>query len=127
MTAALTIRQAGSADLPAFFVYQNDHQADNDVKGDALFMPMPRAASCLPREKQAAFRLGADIAQGQPGWRRLWLAFTMDGQIAGHIDLRARPEGLATHRALLGMGVQRAHRQQALGMRLIDTAVAWAQ
>jgi ribosomal protein S18 acetylase RimI-like enzyme len=43
------------------------------------------------------------------------------------VDLRARPEGAAPHRALLGMGVHRAWRRRGLGSRLVGTAFAWAR
>ena len=127
MTAPLlTIRPAGLDDLPAFFAYLNDHLSDNGRGDTALFMPMPRAASVFPPERQDAFRGAVAAARGQPGWRRLWLAWSEEGEIAGHIDLRARPEGASAHRALLGMGVHRDYRQQKLGQRLIETACAWA-
>jgi RimJ/RimL family protein N-acetyltransferase len=49
------------------------------------------------------------------------------GEIAGHADLRARPERYTEHRALLGMGVHRDHRRQGLGLRLIHAAIGWAR
>lgn len=122
----LTIRAAGQHELPAFFDYLNDHLSDNGRGGTALFMPMPRAASRFGPERQQAFQRAAAIAPGQPGWRKLWLAWSDSGAIAGHIDLRARPEPAAAHRALLGMGVDRDHRQQGLGQRLIASACLWA-
>ena len=122
----MTIRPATRDDLPAFFAYLNDHLSDNGAGGAALFMPMARGASYLPLDKEAAFRAGVETAAGQAGWRRLWLAFGSDGQIAGHIDLRARPEKSAAHRVLLGMGVHRNARRQGLGARLIGIACAWA-
>jgi ribosomal protein S18 acetylase RimI-like enzyme len=64
---------------------------------------------------------------GEPGWRRLWLALDSRGSIAGHIDLRGRPEPAAKHRAMLGMGVHRTSRRQGLGAGLVDTALAWAR
>ena len=121
------IRPATGNDLPSFFAYLNDHLADNGVGGTALFMPMPRSASFFPPDKVSAFRAGVETPVGQPGWRRLWLAFGSDGEIAGHIDLRARPETPAAHRALLGMGVHRNARRQGLGARLIGAARAWAE
>ena len=51
-----------------------------------------------------------------------WTVIGPDGQIAGHIDLRARMEKASGHRCLLGMGVQRAWRRQGLGAALIGTA-----
>ena len=123
----MTIRPATREDLPSFFAYLNDHLRDNGMDGTALFMPMARSASFFPPEKEAGFRTGIDTPLDQAGWRRLWLAFGADGEIAGHIDLRARPEKPSAHRALLGMGVQRAARRQGLGERLVGVAVAWAR
>ena len=124
---ALTIRAAVHTDLAALFAYLNDHLADNGKDGTPLFQPMARSESRLPPEKEAGFITGLGTPVGDPGWRRVWLAFDDTGAIAGHIDLRARPERPAAHRALLGMGVHRAHRRQGLGARLIDTAMAWAR
>ena len=120
------IRPATRDDLPAFFAYLNDHLSDNGADGAALFMPMARGACFLPPDKETAFRAGVERPLGQPGWRRLWLAFGSDGEIAGHIDLRARPENSAAHRVLLGIGVHRDARRQGLGERLIGIASAWA-
>ena len=122
----MIIRAAGRDDLPSFFAYLNDHLRDNGKGGTALFMPMARSASFFPPEKVDAFRTGVDTPVGEAGWRRLWLAFGEDGEIAGHIDLRARPEKPSAHRALLGMGVHRNARKQGLGSRLVEAAAAWA-
>jgi ribosomal protein S18 acetylase RimI-like enzyme len=124
---APAIRSVGQDDLPALFAYLDDHLADNGRDGAALFQPMARADSRFPTDKKASFTAGLTTPLGQPGWRRAWIAVDPDGAIAGHIDLRARPEPAAAHRALLGMGVQRDWRRRGLGLRLIDAAVAWAQ
>src|SRR5471032_1263234 len=100
MSASTTIRPVGSADLPAFFAYLNAHLQDNGRDGAPLFQPMPRAQSLFPEEKIAAFSNGLALAVGAPGWRRAWIA-SGEGGIAGHVDLRARPDGHAAHRALL--------------------------
>jgi ribosomal protein S18 acetylase RimI-like enzyme len=74
-----------------------------------------------------SFVEGVAIPVGEPRWRRLWLALDPRGSIAGHIDLRARPEPLARHRAMLGMGVHRAWRRRGLGAQLLASAVDWAR
>jgi ribosomal protein S18 acetylase RimI-like enzyme len=122
----LTIRKAVRADLAVFFVYLNDHLQDNGIGATARFMPLARAESRFSPEKEAAFRVGMETPVSHAGWRRLWLALTPDGRIAGHIDLRARPEKACYHRALLGMGVERDFRRQGLGARLVEVACAWA-
>lgn len=124
---SITIRLAGQEDFDPFFVYLNDHLADNGSGGTALFMPMAPKASAFPVERQGSFRTGALTPLSEPGWRRLWLACTADGVISGHIDLRARSEAAAAHRALLGMGVQRDFRRVGLGRRLIGQALSWAR
>jgi ribosomal protein S18 acetylase RimI-like enzyme len=121
------IRPADAADLPAFFAYLDDHLRDNGRDGGPLFQPLSRAQSQLPTGLRISFIKGLDIPVGEPGWRRLWLALDARGSIAGHIDLRARPEPLARHRAMLGMGVQRAYRRRGLGVRLVDAAIGWAR
>ena len=124
---ALHIRPVAEAELNAFFDYLNDHLADNGVDGTALFMPLARGESRLPFEREKDFRNGLLIACGERGWRRAFIAVADDGRIAGHIDLRARPERACAHRSLLGMGVHRHYRRQGLGERLIAYALGWAQ
>ena len=121
-----TIRAATAADLPALFTYLDDHLSDNGRGSTALFMPISRSESGFPRDKEESMRRGIGIPVGQPGWRRPWIAYAADGRIAGHVDLRARPEIASAHRALLGMGVHRDHRRQGLGAMLVEVVVAWA-
>lgn len=122
----MEIRAAGLADLTAFFPYLAAQLGDNGAHGNPLFQPMPRGLDQVPAATAANFTLGMDTPVGEAGWRRLWIAVD-DAGIAGHIDLRARPEGTAQHRVLLGMGVRRDVRKQGLGARLVDTAAAWAR
>jgi GNAT superfamily N-acetyltransferase len=126
MTAApWTIHAVEPGHLPALFAYLDAHLQDNGKNGTPLFQPRARNESIFPAERRAAFANGLATPLGAPGWRRAWIA--MDGDaIAGHVDLRARPEQASAHRALLGMGVQRNHRRQGLAGRLLHTARNWA-
>ncbi len=117
------IRPAGEADLAPFFAYLDDHLRDNGSGATPLFQPLPRAGSRMPPGLRLAFIRGIVLPVGEPGWRRLWLAIGPTGDIAGHVDLRGRPEPGAPHRAMLGMGVHRAWRRRGLGARLLATAV----
>jgi len=113
--------------LPQLFMYLDNQLQENGRDGMPLFQPLSREQGRLPPEKAASFAGGLSIALGQPGWRRVWIALAADGAIAGHIDLRARPDPLSTHRAMLGMGVHRDYRRFGLGRMLVDTAIAWAR
>jgi ribosomal protein S18 acetylase RimI-like enzyme len=125
--APALIRAATEADLAPFFAYLDDHLRDNGAHGTPLFQPLPRDQSRMPSGLRISFIKGLEIPASAPGWRRLWLALGPTGDIAGHIDLRGRPEPAASHRAMLGMGVHRDWRRRGLGARLVDTAVDWAQ
>jgi GNAT superfamily N-acetyltransferase len=121
----MEIRAAGLEDLVAFFAYLGEHLRDNGANGAPLFQPMPRGLQLIPAATAASFTLGMDTPVGEQGWRRLWLAEDALG-IAGHIDLRARPESTAGHRIYLGMGVRRDVRKAGLGARLVGVAADWA-
>ena len=120
------IQSVAPADLPALFVYLDDHLQDNGRGGTPLFQPMARADSRFPTDKRAAFAIGLNAEVGAPGWRRAWMALDADGAICGHADLRARPERAASHRCLLGMGVHRNYRKLGVGASLMAHAVQWA-
>jgi len=126
-SAPPAIRPAVEADLAPFFAYLDDHLRDNGAGGTPLFQPLLHGQARLPPGLRIAFIKGLTQPVGSPGWRRLWLALGPTGNIAGHVDLRCRPEPAAAHRAMLGTGVHRLYRRQGLGARLVDTAVAWAR
>jgi RimJ/RimL family protein N-acetyltransferase len=124
---APVIRSVTPADLPALFVYLDDHLRDNGRDGTPLFQPMARAESRWATDKRAAFAIGLGAQVAAPGWRRAWMALDAAGAICGHVDLRARPERASAHRCLLGMGVHRDYRRQGLGERLLAAALDWAR
>ncbi len=126
MIGPVEIRSVGRDELPALFLYLDEHLQDNGRDGAPLFQPMPRGARFTP-QLAASFAAGMEAALGCPGWRRVWTARGADGAILGHVDLRARPEPAAGHRALLGMGVQGRFRRQGLGRVLLDAALSWAR
>jgi ribosomal protein S18 acetylase RimI-like enzyme len=123
----LPIRAVDHFDVEAFFAYLDDHIADNGRNGTPLFQPLANSESRFPIDKRQAFAKGMATPFGHPGWRRAWVAVAPDGAIAGHVDLRARPERHTEHRAMLGMGVHRDYRRQGLGLHLIHAAIGWAR
>ena len=126
MTPPFTIHALEPAHLPALFAYLDEHLRDNGKNGTPLFQPQSRSESTFPADRKAAFANGLATPLGIPGWRRAWIARDATGAIAGHVDLRARPEKAAAHRVMLGMGVQRNHRRQGLATHLLRAAQDWA-
>lgn len=112
--------------LAGFFRYLDDHLSDNGVDGTSVFQPLSRKESKLSPGFKQRFERALGIPYGQSGWRKLWLAFDETGEIAGHIDIRPHPDANTSHRALLGMGVERSHRQQGLGSQLLETLISFA-
>jgi len=126
MKASVSLQLLAPEQLPQLFMYL-DEQLQENGRGDVpLFQPVSRRHSRLPPEKAAAFASSLAVPFGQPGWRRMWLAFDNQGGIAGHVDLRAYPDPASSHRAQLGMGVQRNYRRLGLGRQLVDHALDWA-
>lgn len=122
----MKIEKLDPTNFDDFVAYLDDHLADNGAEGGVYFQPLPRAESRFPPEKAQAFRSGMQTEVGSAGWRRLWVARGEDDGIAGHIDLRAHAERFTRHRCVLGMGVDRHHRQQGLGSQLMAQAEHWA-
>lgn len=126
MLDSIAIDPVDVQEFDQFLVYLNDHLSDNGKEGAAYFQPQPQSESFLPPASRDSFIAGLVVPVGQPSWRRLWVARNPEGQIVGHIDLRARREPFSGHRCLLGMGVDRDHRRVGLGKRLLEHAQGWA-
>jgi len=122
----IAIRPATADDLPALFAYLGEQLAENGRDG-VLFQPMAPALDGVPPALRERFTMGIATPTGQPGWRQVWIAVDETGGIAGHIDLRGRPEPASGHRTLLGMGVRQDLRRAGLGTRLVQEALAWAR
>ncbi|MCC2972814.1 GNAT family N-acetyltransferase [Massilia sp. IC2-476] len=122
----ILIRPATTSDLPALFAYLGDQLAENGREG-VLFQPLAPTLDGVPPAMRERFATGMATPVGQPGWRHVWIAIDAAGAIAGHIDLRARPEPACSHRTLLGMGVRHDVRRAGLGTRLVQEALAWAR
>jgi ribosomal protein S18 acetylase RimI-like enzyme len=121
------IRQLEEKDFDKFFSYLDKHLTENGKDGTPLFQPAPRNASGYPAEKRSGFVEGLAIPVGLPKWRRAWIALDTDGQIAGHLDLRARPEPCTEHRALLGLGTRKDKRRFGIAEKLLAFGFAWAR
>jgi ribosomal protein S18 acetylase RimI-like enzyme len=123
---AHSIEALSPVDFDEFITYLDDHLRENGSPDVGYFQPLSRSAASFPEERKVAFRAGLEIAVGEPGWRRAWVARGPEQQILGHIDLRGHAERYAAHRCLLGMGVHRDLRRQGLGAALIEHARVWA-
>ena len=122
----LNIQEVGPKELDEFLLYLNQHLQENGREGP-LFMPLSPSQlqdGSILRSKFEG-NLGKDV--GEKGWRKLWLARSPEGKIAGHIDIRGRQELNAGHRVLLGMGVDKAHRRMNIGQNMLSFVIEYCQ
>lgn len=110
-----------------FASYLSNHLSDNGTDESGYFQPLPGGVSELPRRQAQAFHEALGVPLDAPAWRRAWVAQSEDQKIVGHVDLRGYPDAQASHRCILGMGVDRNFRMQGLGHRLLEHAIRWAQ
>jgi GNAT superfamily N-acetyltransferase len=113
-------------DLPALVGHIGRHSAESGRDGDPIFRPR---VSDAPIDEPATIerhRDGWALALDEPYWLRTW-GVMIDGAIRGHLDLHGGRLGSESHRALLGMGVERGWRGRGYGRALLATAIAWAR
>lgn len=85
-------------------------------------------------EMRSRIILQANTPLDEPAWERAWLAWapTEDTtgpseRVVGHVDLRGGRLRAELHRAVLGLGLERAFWRRGLGEKLTRTAIAWAR
>jgi RimJ/RimL family protein N-acetyltransferase len=120
---AYTIRPLTRKDVDAFLAHFDAHRAESG-RGDWHFMPFEPGDADGP--------LGCDIKRldkplTAPGWQRWFIAVADDDRIVGHVDLKSSALKTSRHRCLLGIGIERPHRQKGLGRRLMETAIRFAR
>ena len=125
--AVSTIQEVSGAHLNAFLRYLKEQLLENGDDQTGYFLPLPRGTADLRTEKEKSFRDGLTIPINAPGWRRVWVACTLDGTTVGHVDFRAHAQPFTQHRCLLGIGVDRQHRERGLGEILLAHGIDWAQ
>lgn len=119
----LPIRMARGSDVRAYAEHIAAHAAESGQNGAPHFS-LSRTLSARDVLEAAESRWGRRL--DEPLWGRAWLL--CDGaRIVGHLDLRGGRVKAEMHRAVLSMGLRAPYTGQGHGMRLIETAIAWAR
>ncbi|GAB4417101.1 MAG: GNAT family N-acetyltransferase [Bacteroidia bacterium] len=113
--------------LGAFFQYLTMHVAENGLEGATLFLPLSRQQSAHAGAWKSKFEDGMHKAYGETGWRKAWVAVSQDNSIVGHIDIRLHPQLNASHRVLLGIGVDSRFRGLGIGQTLLSCVVEYCR
>ena len=94
-------------------------------RGDYHFMPFAPDDPEGPRGLDPRM---LDLPVDDIGWQRWWVARPEGSDsVIGHVDLKGEYLKTALHRCELGIGIERAHRGQGLGRRLMETAITFAR
>ncbi len=122
-----SLKLADSADIPAFREHALCHQAESGRDGDLIFVPSDEPQfpplKYLMEEKPKKWSL----PPSEIGWERVWL-LRDDERVYGGITLAHEVQIKSTlHRATLMIGIQRSHRGQGWGKKMVETAVEWAR
>jgi len=123
---SINIKELEEEQLDNFFAYLTIHLAENG-KGGIVFQPVSKEQSNLNEEWKEKFSTGLSKKYKEQGGRTLWIATNQQGQIVGHIDIRARPEPNTGHRVLLGMGVDSKFRNLRIGQQLLEFVIDYCR
>jgi GNAT superfamily N-acetyltransferase len=103
--------------------------AETDCLGMRFFHPYTGAQPDADDTGRRANRLSRWARPiGEPGWRRLWGARTVEGApVIAHLELTGPDLEIKQHRAQIALGVEAAFRRQGLGEKLLREAIAFAR
>jgi RimJ/RimL family protein N-acetyltransferase len=124
MSRPPTLRRAQAEDAPFFFQHLQRHFAESGNE-DVIFHPNPNFKAWDADEYIESLQEKWSKSPEGLGWEVVWLA-EVDGEIRGHVDLKAFGIATARHRTILGMGLEKPIRGAGVGSRLMQTALDWA-
>lgn len=119
----ITFAQATETDLDGFARHMVEHMRESGREGSAHFAPK----RMLVREDVSAAahtRWSKDL--DEPVWGRAFLLWA-GNSVVGHAELRGGRILAEMHRAVLGMGINRAFTGKGHGRRLALAAIDWAR
>lgn len=119
----IAFAQTTETDLDGFARHMVAHMRESGREGSVHFAP----SRALVREdvRAAAFTRWSK-ALDEPVWGRAFLLWAGDS-VVGHVELRGGRIVAEMHRAMLGMGINRAFTGKGHGRRLALAAIDWAR
>lgn len=112
---------------PALCAHIQRHGAESGRGGDVIFRPRSSGEELDEAAAIERHRIAWDRPLSEPLWLRTWGLFDAGGGLLGHLDLSGGRLPAELHRAMVGMGIERAARRQGHGRALLETAIAWSR
>lgn len=122
---AATIRALRTSDARAFADHLVAHVAESGREGSPHFS----VANVIDRDEvRDSVLMRWTRGLGEPLWGRALGAWDegSPARLVGHVELRGGRVEAELHRAILSMGIQRAHTGRGLGRALLERAITWA-
>ncbi|MCP4504017.1 MAG: GNAT family N-acetyltransferase [Deltaproteobacteria bacterium] len=123
----LDVRKAQAAEIKAILLHVGRHMAENTQASDLPFAPYAANDPIRVEERAEEWVILLSKSSAKPGFGRMWGLFNAENECLGHVDLRSSPMATLHHRVELGIGIERSHRGQGHGRRLMNTALEFAQ
>lgn len=124
----MTIRPAQNRDLPAYLAHIDRLIFESGRDGDLIHSPVESSSKRNNPELLEAMLKNWQTPVTEVGWHRTWVLTEADGTVRGNLEIVHRPP-IATclHRGTLMMGIERAHRGQGHGWKMMEGGLAWAK
>lgn len=119
----IAFAQTTATDLDGFARHMVEHMRESGREGSTHFAPL-RALVREDVRAAALARWSKDL--DEPVWGRAFLLWAGDS-VVGHVELRGGRIVAEMHRAVLGMGINRAFTGKGLGRQLAVAAIDWAR
>lgn len=121
------IRIAKIEDVHSYRQHLIRHGAESGNDGDLIFAPFDEPFDRPEEELRGEKSVKWVKSISEPGWERCWIIVN-NSNVHGALKLVHQPPlTSALHRATLMMGIERSHRSQGWGSRLITQALSWAR
>lgn len=130
------VRLATYRDLKAIYEHDLRHVLESGQEGDVIFLPFEAGKDTRTLDEFADPKFESFAKPvTEKGWERAWIITnetpgetTGAKKVYGVLWLLHSPKLTASlHRCLLMMGIERSHRKDGYGSKLITEAVAWAK
>ncbi len=102
------------------------HEAESGTDGELPYGPYGRQGWPPQAELRERTLLRWQTPLDGLGWRRAW-GLWHGAAVVGSVHLAGGELETCLHRAVLGVGLERAYRGAGQGRRLMEAAIAWAE
>jgi len=122
-----TVRLAQTSDLKFYSEHLRRHGNESGREGDLIFSPVEEGWDKPFDNFEKSCLEGWSKSTTNIGWEKTWLITDSNGVYGDFILAHRPPLKSCLHRATLMMGIERSHRNQGFGSKMMEAGIAWAK